>query len=441
VRVLLVNPPYIGWLNDIKVEPIGLLYIAAVLREQGHDVALYDPYIGDDARVLIDRVSAWRPDVLGIAVYTVSEQFCFDVARTVKELDPTVTIVAGGPHATFTAPRILRKCPHVDIVAHRESEETMLAIADARQGGAPLEGVPGISYRRPDGTVATNAYRPLQRELDALPFPARDMLSDAYYAKYRATGVITARGCAYRCDFCVSPAFFRGVRQRDIESVATELRETMEERAVRHVRFYDDVFAYNVDKLRRVKASIAPLGLTFDCYVRIDCTTREMLALLKDSGCVQIRFGVETGDDDRRKLRKGNRTASFARHAEVVAACRDLGIETLASYIVGFPGETRDDMMQTVEFADRLNTDQVGFYKLTPYPGTPYWNMLGDEDAIPLHNYTKFDNEVSVNEHVTSPEIFSILQQAYESYYRKRRIPYDRPDTLRFLTSLPKLRY
>jgi radical SAM superfamily enzyme YgiQ (UPF0313 family) len=97
-------------------------------------------------------------------------------------------------------------------------------------------------------------------------------------------------------------------------------------------------------------------------------------------------------------------------------------------------------MLRTLEFADALDTDRVGFYKLTPYPGTIYWDML-DEDAVPLDNYTKFDNEVSVNEHLTSPEIFDLLREAYESYYRNRDIPYDRPDTLRFLTSLPKLRY
>jgi radical SAM superfamily enzyme YgiQ (UPF0313 family) len=124
----------------------------------------------------------------------------------------------------------------------------------------------------------------------------------------------------------------------------------------------------------------------------------------------------------------------------VVEKCRELGIESQASYIFGFPGETRDNMLRTIEFADRLNTDSVGFYKLTPYPGTVYWDLL-NEDEVPLHDYTKFDNEVSVNEHLTSAEIFAILTDAYETYYRHRDIPYDRPDTLRFLTSLPKLRY
>jgi len=161
---------------------------------------------------------------------------------------------------------------------------------------------------------------------------------------------------------------------------------------------------------------------------------------LKASGCSQVRFGVETGNERARSLRKGGRTVSFEKHLEVVEKCRELGIESQASYIFGFPDESRDDMLETIEFADRLNTDTVGFYKLTPYPGTVYWDML-DVDNVPLHDYTKFDNEVSLNERMTSDEIFAILTEAYETYYLHRNLPYGRPDAMRFLTSLPKLRY
>jgi magnesium-protoporphyrin IX monomethyl ester (oxidative) cyclase len=439
LKILLVNPPYVGWLNDIKVEPIGLLYIAAHLRDLGHDIALYDPYIGENEAIFIDLVTHWRPRIVASAAYTVSEQFCFDLARLTKQIDPSVVFVAGGPHATFAAERMLRKCAQIDAITLRESEETLASVASAVESKTALEDIPGVSCRAA-GRIVTTTYQPLRSPIDGLAFPAKDLLSDRYYDKYRATGVITARGCAYKCDFCVSPAFFKGVRQRDLAFVAMELRELMRQRDIRHVRFYDDVFAYNAAKMRRLKEHIGPLGLTFDCYIRVDVTTPEMLELMKACGCVQVRFGVETGDDAQRSRRKGGRTVSFEKHAAIVDKCRQLGIETQASYILGFPGETREDMLRTVEFAERLDTDAVGFYKLTPYPGTVYWQML-DENTVPLHNYCKFDNEVSVNEYLSSEEIFAILTEAYESFYRKRKIPYDRPDTLRFLTSLPKLRY
>jgi radical SAM superfamily enzyme YgiQ (UPF0313 family) len=161
---------------------------------------------------------------------------------------------------------------------------------------------------------------------------------------------------------------------------------------------------------------------------------------MKESGCIQVRFGVESGVEKIRSLRKGGRTVPFEKHVEVVEKCRELNIETQASYILGFPDDTPDDMIETIRFADRLNTDQVAFYKLTPYPGTIYWDMI-DNENVPLHDFCKFDNEVSVNKYMASEEIFKLLTLAYETYYQSRDLPYERPDTLRFLTSLPKLRY
>ena len=440
MRILLINPPYIGWLNDIKVEPLGLLYIASYLRECGHEVRLYDAYMDEPIEVLVDHLSRWRPQLVGCSVYTVSEDFCFRMAELCKELDPDTTFVAGGPHATFAAARMLELCASLDMVVMHEAEETMASIATRIARGHRCHGLPGVAMRSRDGSLSASPRQAMQRSLDELPLPARDMLSDRYYEKYRAAGVITARGCAYKCDFCVSPAFFQGVRQRDIRLVADEIQQVINQRQIRHVRFYDDVFAYNANKLAQVKERIAPLGITYDCYVRVDLTTRRMLELLHESGCIQVRFGVETGHELARSRRKGNRTVSFEDHARMVDTCRELGIETLASYIFGFPDENNEDMLATIAFADRLNTDRVGFYKLTPYPGTVYWNML-DPQEIQLHDYTKFDNEVSVNRHLSSEQISDIVRLAYETYYRNREIPYDNPDTLRFLTSLPKLRY
>jgi radical SAM superfamily enzyme YgiQ (UPF0313 family) len=165
-----------------------------------------------------------------------------------------------------------------------------------------------------------------------------------------------------------------------------------------------------------------------------------MLDAMKEAGCIQVRFGVESGRDPQRTIHKGGHTMPFDCHRRIVDKCREVGIETQASYILGFPDETEEDILATIDFANRLNTDRVGFYKLTPYPGTIYWDML-DEDSICLENYTKFDNQVSVNKNMSSSHIFQLLRFAYETYYRNRNLPYDNPDTLRFLTSLPKLRY
>ena len=443
MRILLVNPPYIGWLNDIKVEPIGLLYIASFLRNLGHEVALWDRYIGETEEDFVQLMVSWQPRVVACAVYTVSEQFCFETAALARRIDPSITFIAGGPHASFTARRMLLKCPAIDVITIREAEESFAEIVRCVAEQRDFHDVRGVAFAVRTGsetTIVTNPFQNLQTPIDELPVPARDLLTDLYYEKYRATGVISARGCAYKCDFCVSPAFFKGVRKRRLSLVAEEIRTVASVRGLRHIRFYDDVFAYNLERVKEVRAVIGPLDMTFDCYIRIDSTTPEMIETLAQAGCVQVRFGVESGGDTARSLHKGGRSVPFAQHATIVEKCREVGIETLASYIIGFPEESEEDVLETIHFADRLNTDRVGFYKLTPYPGTIYWEML-DEDQVPLHDYTKFDNKVSVNPRMNSNEVFRLLRYAYEHYYRTRPPPSENPDTMRFLTSLPKLRY
>jgi anaerobic magnesium-protoporphyrin IX monomethyl ester cyclase len=153
LRILFVNPPYVGWLNDIKVEPLGLLYIASFLRRQGHEVALHDPYIGNAEADFVGLMQSWRPDAVAIAVYTVSEVFCFTVARLAKALDPRVLVIAGGPHASFTADRMLGRCRAIDVITHKESEESVAAVLAARAAGQDLAAVAGISFRAPTGRI------------------------------------------------------------------------------------------------------------------------------------------------------------------------------------------------------------------------------------------------------------------------------------------------
>jgi anaerobic magnesium-protoporphyrin IX monomethyl ester cyclase len=445
MRILLVNPPYIGWLNDLKVEPIGLLYIASFLRQKGHDVALYDPYIGDEESVFIDQVEKWKPDIVACAVYTVSEEFCFKLARLTKQLNPNILFVAGGPHATFAAERMLSRCPEIDLITHKESEEIMLELVERLSAKESVYGIAGTSHKRLGnksllGNVVTNATRLPTLPLDELPPPARDMLSWDYYTEeQRSTGVISARGCAYRCDFCVSPVFFKGVRNRQISEVAKEIKTIIDQRKICHVHFYDDVFAYNLKKMKEVRDLIGPLNVTWDCYVRVDCMNDEMLRTMQEAGCIQIRFGVESGVDERRALKKGGKTATFDKHKHVVELARNVGVASSASYILGFPDETRDDILATIDFADKLGTDMVGFYKLTPYPGTIYWKQLEDQN-INYETYTKLENDVTLNPTLSADELKDLVRLAYQTYYKERYRPHH-ADALRFLTSEQKLSY
>lgn len=434
MKILFINPPYVGWLNDIKVEPLGLLYIAAALRRDGHEVALYDAYIGDPESKYLDLLENWRPDVVACAVYTISEAFCFEAAKICKKVLPGAVFVAGGPHATYMGKSMLERCQEIDLITLKESEETMSELVTLLGNKTDYRQVPGTLCRGSSGEIKDTPERKALKDLDLLPFPARDLLSDEYYRKYNATGVVTSRGCFYKCDFCVSPSFFPGVRLRRIERVAEEIRKMREARGINRVRFYDDVFASSLERMKKVRDLIGVQKVAWDCYIRIDCTTPEMLEVMKEGGCTHVRFGVESGSDSMRRRVKGENSVSFEKHLEVVKKCRELGIKTTASYIFGFPDETPEEMRETIDFADRLGTDLVGFYKLTPYPGTRYWSMLVPED-VDFSNYCKNTNKVSLNKHLDSEQLHEMVKLAYVTYYKTHEIPKNDPDATQYLNN------
>lgn len=456
MKIVLINPPYVGWLNDIKVEPVGLLYIAAYVRELGHEVHLYDPYIGESRETFVSLLHEVRPDVVACAVYTVSEGFCCDLAQLTKSILPDCLFVAGGPHATFCSERMLRRCSTIDVIAKREAEITVAELLDwLAAGGAwkDLATVRGIAFLETRGDVVAPLVETGEPKtfsaIDQIPPPAKDLLSERYYAigttgtlpkGYRSTGIVSARGCAYKCDFCVSPVFFEGVRKHSIVRVRDEIASMMEARQITHVHFYDDVFAYSLKRMQEVRDVIGPLAVTWDCYIRIDCITRDMLEVMREAGCVQARFGVETGNAALRTLRKGGKTASKEKHQDVVRWCRELGIESLASYIIGFPGESLEQIEETIDFADTIDADRVGFYRLTPYPGTIYWDLIKDKD-VDLENHVILENDISLNETLSASDLNDLVRAAYDRYYKVRKPPVDDPDALRFMTSLPKLAY
>ena len=429
MRVLLVNPPYIGWLNDIKVEPIGLLYLASYLRHHGHEVIIHDPYIGHTMEQLEKLMISWKPYVVGCSVYTATEQFCYQIADKVKTIDPGVFVLAGGPHATFCSDIMFERCSSLDAIVHYEGEISTMDIVKRLSSNEKLDGINGVSFRQ-NGLIVKNTKHPPKIGIDNIPFPAKDLLSDDYYSKSRATAVISGRGCPYKCEFCVSPHFFKGVRLRSISNFMKEIEHCVKTLKVNHIRIYDDVFTINQARIKKFTQLITPTNLTWDCYVRVELATKEMLKMMAEAGCTQIRFGVETGNETFRRKSKGL-SATNKKYLQFVEDCKTLGIETFASYIIGFPEETEQDILYTIAFADRLDTNIAGFYKLTPYPGTKYYNMLGEQQDT-KHCYTKHNNNISICKNIDPDKLTELLYTAHKRYYSHREIPND-PDILKFL--------
>lgn len=402
MKVLLINAP----IPDIRGEglglvevvspPLGISYIAAVLEQEGVEVELCDAQnlnmsFDDIAR----DISEFNPDIIGISCFTPNYPQAQQVAELAKHVAPEALTVIGGPHVTFTAARTLKETPFIDVVVRGEGEYTMLDLVKAAEGELEVTAIPGISYRWRNRFV-NNPDRPFIEDLDSLPFPARHLWPEEYISRgMKEVPVITSRGCPYGCVFCsTSRMAGRSFRARSPENVVNELQQVVEEYDFTRFVFNDDTFTLNQQRVLDICSEIQQRGLniTWACSARVDTVTPELLSRISEAGCNMIYYGVESGNQQILDHFIGKRiTLEQAKNA--IKWAHDAGIATVASYIIGFPGERldraylshlkssayqREDHTRSVEGtvfeslvrAEELDSDLAQVHLLTPYPGT-----------------------------------------------------------------------
>ncbi len=370
--------------------PLGLLYVAGALRRAGHAVTVVD----GDPRVeadMADRVAAFRPDLVGLSFLTMTVVRARELVAALRARLPGVPIMAGGPHATAEPRRTLTDLG-VDIVVRGEGEVTACEVAERLDLGDPVDGLPGVLTAAGEGPP-----RPAIPDIDGLPLPARDLCDFERYlsppglirgwASARHVSVLASRGCRYRCTFCASHLQLgRVFRVRSVDDVLAELDTLVERWAIRGVYWVDDIFTGDKPWVRALCRALArrPYRLEWGCQSRVESVDRETLSLMRDAGCVQVDFGVESGSKAvLRRMKKGTTWNS------VVAAfdlAHDVGLRTGASFILGSPGETESDVRETLALAERITSDWTVFFFSTPYPGTELWGELrgaGLDAALP----------------------------------------------------------
>ncbi len=379
MRVLLINPPYP--VCESLTMPLGLLYLAARLEEEGHEVALEDMQLcSSPLRRLRRNLARKDPQIIGITSFSINLDVAAKILRFAKRRYPEAVTLWGGPHVSFDDLNILRSHRGVDVIVRGEGEETLVEIAKCLQQGKGFGAIPGITWRKPDGDLQANAPRPFRENLDALPRPAWHLLQ---LSKYKAFGggasVITSRGCPHRCLFCVGRKMIgaRG-RFRDPRKVVDEM-EALSKAGFRQIRIEDDLFTFHKARALAVCRELEGRGLRvkWRAYSRVDTVDPELLSWMARTGCERILFGAESGSPEiLRRIRKGIRPEQTRRAVEMA---REAGIGVLASFVLGLPGETRQTLDQTLAFADSLNVPYT-LNLLTPYVGTDIRDKAGDWD-------------------------------------------------------------
>ncbi len=400
MNVLLIYPYFLDRRideEDVSAVPMGLYYIGATLRAAGYSTDILNAYnLKDDVQRVEHLLEEKRPDVVGFSILHANRWGGIDIARLAKKVNPEVTVVFGGPGATFLWEHLLTHFPEIDYIVRGEGEYSFMELLqwlETKPEQTPAT-IKGIAFRQADGPVKT-ANRPFIEDLDSLPMPA-----DHFTFQHLSL----TRGCPSNCTFCGSPALWkRKVRFHGAAYFVGQMAK-LREKGVTFFFVSDDTFTLRrelvIDVCRRIIEQ--NLGITWAAISRVDCVDEEMLGWMRRAGCIQISYGVESGSRvirDRFQKRIGD---------EAIIRAFDLttrtGIMSRAYFIYGAPGESDDTIDESLALIRRIQPLAAIFYILDLFPGTrlyeEYKQRRGVTDDIWLERvedilYFETDEELS----------------------------------------------
>jgi radical SAM superfamily enzyme YgiQ (UPF0313 family) len=394
MRVILASPEAKVW-SARKHIPLGLGYLAAVLREGGHDVMIYDAAIEDvGVDYYLDQAEAsGKPyQLIGVTATTPLIQEAWEMAQLCKKRG--MFTVLGGPHLTIMPLESLQS-PHneyVDYVFKGESEYSLLELINRLEAGRQPDVLPGIHFLNGEEIVAS-PESPMIPELDALPFPAHDLfkidrytnlqpLTDGLDPNARSFTILTSRGCPYKCTFCSKPVTGDTWRARSVESVVQEGKWLVKGLGATEIGVTDDIWNLKLPRAKELCRRLIEEGLNTVPWVtvhgmKVNHSDLELFQLMKGAGCKRVGFGVENGDEKmlRNVIRKGQ-TVDMVRDA--FANAKAAKLQTMGFFIFGMPGDNEETMEKTIQLALELDPKLANFLLAAPFPGTAMYDMIQD---------------------------------------------------------------
>lgn len=381
---------------DQVAQPIGLASISAFLKLHGCDVVLFDAHAYHLLREeIFEYISTVKPGIIGLSVMTYQLPVIISFVRDLKRRMPDMMVVLGGPHLGTEYESTLRGCREVDVVVIGEGEHTMLELVQAQKAGRPLDSVNGIAYIKNGGLVVT-APRKQIADLDTLPYPDWASLPiekywDVFTTRKNYARIIASRGCPFSCTFCGAHITMgKQLRKRSPEHIVGELSLLYDHYHVREFLFNDSTFNIDNSWVSRICEGILKMNrpMIWRCNIRADRVDKETLLLMKKSGCVKVIMGIESGDARMLKNMRKGETLEQIRHA--LGVLKEVGLPSDHGFILGMPGETRESMKKTIEFAKQINSSVVTFSLATPFPGTQFYQQARKE-GFKVDEWSEFD--------------------------------------------------
>jgi anaerobic magnesium-protoporphyrin IX monomethyl ester cyclase len=364
-----------------RFPPLGISYIASSLQEAGHEVTLIDCTFMNRTAAL-NKALAVQAEVVGIYCMVTMLDDSLWFARQLR--GQTRLLVAGGPLPTCDPMPFLEL---FDFIVRGEGEQTILDLLDTCLQGSDPGAVPGIVYRQKGGKqgeagIVSTKERPFAKDLDRLPFPARELLPNKEYIRYAKkkygysiTTVMSTRGCPYRCEFCSNVVFGGSYRERSAGNIVDEIEEALE-LGYDRISFADDVFTMKKDRVIQVCDEIDRRGLRFqwECLGRVDSLDALTALKMKQAGCTRIYFGIESANEDILTLM--NKRIKPEQAKKAVGIAHQAGLEVGAFFILFYPGDTNETVLQTLHFATSLPLDYLGLSMPYPLPGTALFERV-----------------------------------------------------------------
>ena len=398
MRTLFLNPPSFEgfdggassrWPASREIEsywyPVWLCYPAGMLEDS--KVVDAPPH-----RVSFEQTVAMAKDFELLVLYTSTPGFRVDVrmAELMKDANPNLRVAFVGPPVTTEPEKSLRETKAIDFVVRREFD---YQIADYAKG-KPLAELPGVSFRK-NGEIVHNAEGPAIEDLDALPWVTKVYKRDLDVTRYNVPFLLnpfisfyTTRGCPALCTFCLWPQTHSGHRWRlrSTDDVAAEVRYALEQFPhVKEIFFDDDTFNYRKERTIELCKKLQPLKFTWSCTSRVT-TDYETLKAMKQAGCRLLIVGYESGEPQILKNIKKGATVDMA--LRFTENCKKLGLVIHGDFIIGLPGESRQSIRKTIDFAKRLDTETIQVSIAAPYPGTEFYDYVKNNGLITIDSMT-----------------------------------------------------
>ncbi|MBU3922736.1 B12-binding domain-containing radical SAM protein [Patescibacteria group bacterium] len=445
MKILLLIPPAsleksYGKLKDFSnPQPsIGLAYIASVLKKNNFEVVAIDAYVNQFCLVdILDKIKKELPQIIGISVLSTSAGIVTQLVKEIRKLFPKIRIVMGNIHASLFDKELLKQ-NLADYIVYREGEYTFLELVQKLSKNQSIDDVMGISFLR-NGKIISTGIRPFIEELDELPFPDWTIFPLSKYKTDPRTALIpghgemqilATRGCPNMCAFCSShtdKSLGYKYRMRKPEKVVDELEYLNKKYGARAFSFMDLAFPLIKDHgmalCREIIKRKLNTKIKWTTETRVKPIDQEMLNMMKKAGCKKVNFGIESGNNEILKVLKKNFTTDDVRRA--VDFTNKAGIEANGMFMIGLPGETKKEIMETINFALELKLRYAIFNIFVPYPGCEFYENLSKQGKIHFKDWSDFTSyptysggePVYVPDGLTKEKLMNLQKLAMKRFY------------------------